>query len=61
MEERKKEWHRVADKYLPRYCELWAKVHSLSGMDLSDKVEVYWAFMEKEEMINVPRLQISRP
>ena len=61
MEERERKCHGVADKYLPRYCALWAKVHSLSGMDLSDKVEVYWAFMEKEEMINVPRLQISRP
>ena len=61
MEERERKCHGVADKYLPRYCALWAKVHSLSGMDLSDKVRVYWAFMKKEEMINVPRLRISRP
>ena len=60
MEEREKKCHGVADKYLPRYCTLWAKAHSLSAMDLSDKVRVYWAFMKKEEMINVPRLQISR-
>ena len=38
MEERERKCHGVADKYLPRYCALWAKVHSLSGMDLSDKV-----------------------
>ena len=61
MEERERKCHGVADKYLPRYCTLWAKAHSLSAMDLSDKVRVYWAFMKKEEMINVPRLQISRP
>ena len=39
MEERHKRCHGVADKYLPRYCALWAKVHSLSGQDLADKVK----------------------
>ena len=61
MEEREKKCHGVADKYLPRYCALWAKVHSLSGMDLSDKVRSVLGLYEKKEMINVPRLQISRP
>ena len=61
MEEREKKCHGVADKYLPRYCTLWAKAHVRSAMDLSDKVRVDWAFMKKEEMINVPRLRISRP
>ena len=40
MEERHKRCHGVADKYLPRYCALWAKVHSLSGQDLADKVRI---------------------
>ena len=31
MEERERKCHGVADKYLPRYCALWAKVHSLSA------------------------------
>ena len=38
MEERMLRCHGVADKYLPRYCALWAKVHSLSGLDMFDKV-----------------------
>ena len=38
MEERHKRCHGVADKYLSRYCALWAKVYSLSGQDLADKV-----------------------
>lgn len=47
MEEREKKCHGVADKYLPRYCALWAKVHSLSGMDLSDKVRSVLGLYEK--------------
>ena len=38
MEERHKRCHGMADKYLSRYCALWAKVYSLSGQDLADKV-----------------------
>ncbi|MDY3110347.1 MAG: hypothetical protein SOW50_09560 [Lachnospiraceae bacterium] len=38
MEERDRKCHGVAGKYLPRYCALWAKVHSLSGMYPADKV-----------------------
>lgn len=29
-----------ADKYLPRYYALWAKVYSLSGHDPVDKVRI---------------------
>ena len=47
MEERERKCHGVADKYLPRYCALWAKVHSLSGMDLSDKVRSVLGLYEK--------------
>lgn len=47
MEERERKCHGVADKNLPRYCALWAKVHSFSGMDLSDKVRSVLGLYEK--------------
>ena len=40
IEERHKRCHGVADKYLPRYCALWAKEYSLSGHDPADKVRI---------------------
>lgn len=49
MEERHKRCHGVADKYLPRYCALWAKVHSLSGQDLADKIKSVLGFYVRRE------------
>ena len=50
MEERPKRCHGVADKYLPRYCALWAKVYSLSGQDLEDKVKsVLGLYVRRED------------
>lgn len=50
MEERHKRCHGVADKYLPRYCALWANVYSLSGQDLEDKVKsVLGLYVRRED------------
>lgn len=50
MEERHKRCHGVADKYLSRYCALWAKVYSLSGQDLADKVRsVLGLYVRRED------------
>ena len=57
MEERHKRCHGVADKYLPRYCALWAKVYSLSGQDLEYKVKsVLGLYLRRED---VTRLKTS--
>lgn len=46
---RHKRCHGVADKYLSRYCALWAKVYSLSGQDLADKVRSILGLFERKE------------
>ena len=49
VEERHGRCHGVADKYLSRYCALWAKVYSLSGQDLADKVRSILGLFERKE------------
>ena len=46
---RHKRCHGVADKDLSRYCALWAKVYSLSGQDLADKVRSILGLFERKE------------
>ena len=62
MEERYKRCHGVASKYLPRYCALWARVYSLSGQDLSDKVKsVLGLYVRKadDKRLKTSKLQTS--
>ena len=49
MDERDRKCHGVADKYLPRYCALWAKVHSLSSMNPSNKVRSILGLYKKKK------------
>ena len=60
MEERHKRCHGVADKYLPRYCALWAKVYSLSGQDLADKVKsVLGLYVRREDDIRLKTSELQ--
>lgn len=62
MEERYKRCHGVASKYLPRYCALWARVYSLSGQDLPDKVKsVLGLYVRKadDKRLKTSKLQTS--
>ena len=55
MEERNRKCNGVSDKFLHRHCALLAKGHSLSGLDLLDKVRSVLGLYEKREDDKQPK------